>query len=91
MKRLTCVLALLLISSRQRGATDKAKAFYKQGLAAETRLDYVAAYNLYHQAYDLKPGDLTYRASFERCAFLPRLRWFIRANCWSTAASCRRP
>ncbi|MFZ0704262.1 MAG: cohesin domain-containing protein [Candidatus Korobacteraceae bacterium] len=70
MKRLTCVLVLLLIVVSAAGATDKAKAFYKQGLAAETRLDYVAAYNLYHQAYDLKPADLTYRASFERVRFL---------------------
>ncbi len=70
MKRLTFVLVLLLICITAAGATDKAKAFYKQGLAAETRLDYVAAYNLYHQAYDLKPGELTYRASFERVRFL---------------------
>lgn len=70
MKRLTCVLVLLLICVTAAGATDKAKGLYKQGLAAETRLDYVAAYNLYHQAYDLKPADLTYRASFERVRFL---------------------
>ncbi len=70
MKRLTCVLALLLLCVTAAGASDKAKALYKQGLAAETRLDYVAAYNLYHQAYDLKPADLTYRASFERVRFL---------------------
>ena len=70
MKRLTRVLALLLVCASMAGATDKAKQLYKQGLAAETRLDYVDAYNLYHQAYDLKPGDLTYRASFERVRFL---------------------
>ena len=70
MKRLTRVLALLLIFTSAAVASDKAKQLYKQGLAAETRLDYVAAYNLYHQAYDLKPGDLTYRASFERVRFL---------------------
>ena len=70
MKRLTCVLVLLLIGVSVAGATDKAKALYKQGLADETRLDYVAAYNAYHQAYDLKPSDLTYRASFERVRFL---------------------
>ena len=70
MKRLTCALALLLVCVTAATATDKAKALYKQALAAETRLDYVAAYNLYHQAYDLKPGDLTYRASFERVRFL---------------------
>jgi len=70
MKRLTCVLVLLLLAVSVAGATDKAKAFYKQGLAAETRLDYVAAYNFYHEAYDAKPSDLTYRASFERVRFL---------------------
>ncbi len=31
MKRLTCVLALLLICVTAAGATDKAKALYKQG------------------------------------------------------------
>jgi len=70
MKRLTRVLALLLIFTSAAVASDKAKQLYKQGLAAETRLDYVDAYNLYHQAYELKPGDLTYRASFERVRFL---------------------
>jgi len=70
MKRLTRVLALLLICVSVAGATDKAKQLYKQGLQAETRLDYVDAYNLYHQAYELKPADLTYRASFERVRFL---------------------
>ncbi len=73
MKRLTRVLALLLIFTTAAVAADKtkqAKQLYKQGLAAETRLDYVAAYNFYHQAYDLKPDDLTYRASFERVRFL---------------------
>jgi general secretion pathway protein D len=70
MKRLTRVLALLLIFTTAAVAADKAKQLYKQGLAAESRLDYVAAYNFYHQAYDLKPDDLTYRASFDRVRFL---------------------
>jgi general secretion pathway protein D len=70
MKRLTRVLALLLICISVAGASDKAKQLYKDGLQAETRLDYVEAYNLYHQAYELKPADLTYRASFERVRFL---------------------
>ncbi len=59
MKRLTRVLALLVLCATVAAAADKAKALYKQGLAAETRLDYVAAYNFYHQAYELKPDDLT--------------------------------
>ncbi|HZD31469.1 MAG TPA: cohesin domain-containing protein [Candidatus Angelobacter sp.] len=71
MKRLTRVLALLLIfGTLPAVATDKAKALYKQGLDAEVRQDYITAYNFYHQAYDLKPADITYRASFERVRFL---------------------
>ena len=37
---------------------------------AEVRGDYETAYNDYHQAYQLKPDDITYRASFERVRFL---------------------
>ncbi|HVP55480.1 MAG TPA: cohesin domain-containing protein [Candidatus Eisenbacteria bacterium] len=71
MKRLTRVLALLLIfGTLPAVATDKAKTLYKQGLDAEVRQDYEAAYNYYHQAYQLKPTDITYRASFERVRFL---------------------
>jgi general secretion pathway protein D len=74
MKRLTRVLALLLIfgiiATLPVVATDKAKAFYKQGLDAEVRGDYETAYNFYHQAYELKPTDIQYRASFERVRFL---------------------
>jgi general secretion pathway protein D len=70
MKRITRVLALLLIfGTLPAVATDKAKALYKQGLDAEIRQDYITAYNFYHQAYDLKPTDITYRASFERVRF----------------------
>jgi len=70
MKRLTRVLALLLIfGTLPAVASDKAKALYKQGLNAEMRQDYVTAYNFYHQAYELKPADITYRASFERVRF----------------------
>ena len=71
MKRLTRLLALLLIfCTLPAVATDKAKAFYKQGLDAEVRGDYETAYNDYHQAYQLKPDDISYRASFERVRFL---------------------
>jgi general secretion pathway protein D len=70
MKRLTRVLALLLIfGTLPAVAADKAKALYKQGLNAEIRQDYETAYNYYHQAYELKPDDITYRASFERIRF----------------------
>jgi general secretion pathway protein D len=70
MKRLTRVLALLLIFTTAAMAADKAKQLFKQGLAAESRLAYVDAYNFYHEAYELKPDDITYRASFERVRFL---------------------
>ncbi|MGA9568284.1 MAG: cohesin domain-containing protein [Candidatus Korobacteraceae bacterium] len=71
MKRLPRLLALLLIfASLPAVAADKAKAFYKQGLDAEVRGDYETAYNDYHQAYQIKPDDIQYRASFERVRFL---------------------
>jgi len=70
MKRLTRVLALLLIfGTLPAVAADKAKALYKQGVDAEMRQDYITAYNFYHQAYELKPTDITYRASFIRVRF----------------------
>jgi len=73
MKRLTCVLALLLIAvALPAFATqDKAaKSLYDKGKQAEVRQDYIAAYNFYHQAYELKPSDLRYRASAEYVRFL---------------------
>jgi len=50
-------------------SSDKAaKALYEKGKAAEAREDYIAAYNDYHQAWELKPTELRYRtaASFVR-------------------------
>ncbi len=73
MKRFTRVLALLLIGAvlPAVASNDKAaKALYEKGKAAEVRQDYIAAYNFYHQAYELKPSDLRYRASFEYVRFL---------------------
>lgn len=72
MKRLTGVLALLLmVAVSALASTDKqAHALYQKGKDAEVRQDYIAAYNFYHQAYQLKPSDLTYRASFEYVRFL---------------------
>ncbi|MDR3747372.1 MAG: cohesin domain-containing protein [Acidobacteriota bacterium] len=73
MKRLTCVLALLLIAvALPAFATqDKAaKSLYDKGKQAEVRQDYIAAYNFYHQAYELKPSDLRYRTAAEYVRFL---------------------
>ncbi len=73
MKRFTCVLVMLLIGAvlPALASNDKAaKALYEKGKAAEIRQDYIAAYNFYHQAYQLKPSDLTYRTAFEYVRFL---------------------
>jgi len=51
-------------------AADKAKTLYKKGKDAEDRQNYEQAYDYYKQAYDLKPGDLSYRSAFERLRFL---------------------
>ena len=45
---------------------DKAKDLYAKGQDAEARQNYVAAYDFFKQAYDLKPKDLRYRAAFQR-------------------------
>jgi general secretion pathway protein D len=50
-------------------AADKGKALYAKGQDAEARQQYEAAYDFYKQAYDLKPRDLRYRASFEHARF----------------------
>ncbi len=72
MKWFTGVLALLLmLAVTALASTDKqAKALFQKGKDAEVRQDYITAYNYYHQAYQLKPSDLTYRASFEYVRFL---------------------
>ena len=73
MKRLTCVLALLLmvVALPALASQDKsAKSLFDKGQQAEARQDYITAYNFYHQAYQLKPTDLRYRAAAEYVRFL---------------------
>ncbi len=48
---------------------DKAKDLYVKGQDAEARQQYEAAFDLFKQAYNLKPKDLRYRAAFERVRF----------------------
>lgn len=50
--------------------TDNAKALYEKGTDAEARQNYEQAYDFFKQAYDLKPKELKYRASYERTKFL---------------------
>ena len=71
MKRLTRVLALLLIfGTLPAVAADKAKALYKQGLDAEVRQDYVDCLQLLPSGLRTEAHDIGYRASFERVRFL---------------------
>src|SRR5271165_3981024 len=63
------LLLLLVAVATLPAIADKAKSLYAKGEDAEARQKYEAAYEFYKQAYDLKPKDLRYRASFERIRF----------------------
>ncbi len=70
MKRLMpAAVALLVLVIILPAIADKAKTIYQKAEDAEARQNYEAAYDLYKRAYDLKPKDLRYRASFERMRF----------------------
>jgi general secretion pathway protein D len=71
MKRLmpAAVGLLVLVIAMSAVAGDKAKAAYAKGQDAEARENYTAAYDFFKQAYDLRPKDLRYKASFERLRF----------------------
>lgn len=51
-------------------AAEKAKSLYKQGQIAEARQNYEQAYDLYKQAYEKNPTDISYRSAYERLRFL---------------------
>src|ERR1700729_1681576 len=63
------VLLLLVAFVALPTFADKAKDIYSKGQDAEARQNYEVAYEFFKQAYDLKPKDLRYRASFERVRF----------------------
>ena len=70
MKRLMpAAVVLLVLVVILPAIADKAKTIYEKGQDAEARQNYEAAYDFYKQAYDLKPKDLRYKASFERMRF----------------------
>jgi general secretion pathway protein D len=62
-------LLLLVAAVTLPAIADKAKDLFNQGQDAEARQQYETAYGFFKQAYDLKPKDLRYRASFERIRF----------------------
>jgi general secretion pathway protein D len=59
-------IVLLVVGVTLPAAADKAKSLFNKGRDAEARQNYEEAYDYYKQAYDLKPRDLQYRASFQR-------------------------
>jgi general secretion pathway protein D len=63
------LLLLLVAVVTLPAIADKAKSLFLQAQDAEARQNYEAAYDLFRQAYDLKPRDLRYRAAFERARF----------------------
>ena len=63
------LLLLLVAAVTLPAIADKAKDLFAKGQDAEARQQYEAAYGFFKQAYDLKPKDLRYRASFERIRF----------------------
>jgi len=67
--RRPALLLLLVAAVTLPAIADKAKDLYAKGQDAEARQKYVAAYEFFKQAYDLKPKDLRYRAAFERLRF----------------------
>jgi general secretion pathway protein D len=70
MRRLMpAAVALLVLLAILPAIADKAKTLYEKGEDAESRENYEEAYNLYKQAWNLKPKDLRYKSSFERLRF----------------------
>ncbi|HSY92723.1 MAG TPA: cohesin domain-containing protein [Candidatus Binatus sp.] len=67
--RRPALLLLLVAAVTLPAIADKAKDLYAKGQDAEARQKYVAAYEFFKQAYDLRPKDLRYRAAFERLRF----------------------
>jgi general secretion pathway protein D len=51
------------------GLAESPGSAYKHGTDAEARQDYVKAYEFYKQAFDAKPQDLKYKASYLRMRF----------------------
>lgn len=63
-------LALLIFAlGIPASADESARSLYHKGQQAEARQNYLEAYEDYKAAYDKKPTDLHYRASYERMRF----------------------
>ena len=69
-RRLICLGALAVLAMTVLVFAESAKSLYNKGKDAEARQNYEQAYDFYKQAFNLKPKDLSYRASYERLRFL---------------------
>jgi len=67
MKGLRAAAVLLMVVMAVFPAlADKAKDLWSKGQDAEARQNYEEAYDYYKQAYEMKPKDLRFRASYQR-------------------------
>jgi general secretion pathway protein D len=70
MRRLMpAAVVLLVVVAILPAIADKAKTVYEKGQDAEARQQYETAYEFYKQAFEMKPKDLRYKASFQRMRF----------------------
>src|SRR3954466_10026137 len=63
------IASALVLSLALPLAAESAHSLFKKGRDAETRHDVEAAYEFYKQAYDKKPKELAYQASYQRMRF----------------------
>jgi general secretion pathway protein D len=66
----SAAMVFVLVAVTLAPAADSAKSLYNKGKDADARQNYEQAYDYYKQAYDLKPGDISYRSAYERLRFL---------------------
>jgi general secretion pathway protein D len=60
------VVPMLIVILLHAASAESAGSSYRKGKAAEEAGDVLGAFEAYKQAYQLKPGDLRYRATYER-------------------------
>jgi general secretion pathway protein D len=66
---LAVIASTLVLSLALPLAAESARSLFKKGRDAEARHDVEAAYEFYKQAYDKKPKELAYQASYSRMRF----------------------
>lgn len=66
--RLTLLFLLLIVSLP--ALAESPRSLFNKGKKAETKQDYMAAFEFYREAYEKKPNELAYRIAFQRTRFL---------------------